>query len=1211
MKTKFALAGVLFAACAAFATETENVRFRIIKAPGAVKVDADSSDWDLTGSIFCCPDVEKFRTSYAVWISAMYDKDNLYFFFRWLDSTPMNNPGLAGSDYPWQGDCMQVRMATSPQSKTVFNGLRHNTDVSKLPMKFAHFEFWRDRNATAAAGATLAFGAQPKGEDVMSKGVKEAFKEIPGGYAQEVSIPWSLVCAGAYRPNAGDRMLLTFEPNYRTNGDQRLTTKELFREGVQPDRVMTFMRADVWGLAEFVDKGGALQPLRLADGRTLPVAMKDGLPAVDWSSLKAVKVKPGFKPIKFKLDEQANVSVVIKNAAGDVVAWPLSNQPLPAGENEILWNGLDACYDTHVGSPVPAGTYTWEGLAHKPLHIELQGWAHAAGPNPYDFAGGGWGGDHGDPCAVACDGNQVYMGWHRAEAGHAVVATDYDGNLLWSHKRGGFGSARALAADRAGHLYVYDAGQGNTVYRLDAAKGTYDNFPGTNRAEFSLDPFKLGLAKRMRFADGRLEFVFEKEVVSVSVSNLKDVKRRAANPLDHAAYVSHQRNEGNAIFAEQYMATGAPDHQIVVVGADGEIRRIGRKGGRRLSGKWDRDGMYNVADIALDDKGFLWVAEADALPRRFSKWNAATGEFVSEFFGATAYGALGGAICPTDPHVMVGQGCEWLLDGKSTRAKCVGYVSRAAGWGCTRFGRGPKGEVYVAIAGWWMTDASKVKIFERLGPGEWKFRAELDHVGKGLKAWADENGDEQQQPNEWRDFSSMDLGSWITGWYMTMNQAMTWFSGRYVIPVTGWTKCGAPVYDLSKAKRMGDDAAKHSGGMGATAGVVSEDGRFAFYNAQYNTKHSYSPCYDIATGKCLFRIPSCYVGVHGGHSAPPAKRGLIRAAYDVIGTAKFPGALGNIFVIGTDKGEWHIVNDRGFYVAGLFEPEPMSVAWPDKFEVGTCLDRTPPGQGSEDFGGSIIRADDGELYAMFGKTAFINAKIAGLKTAKAIPGGKIDVTPADVATAKSFQQQLQSGKLAAFTCDFEPEGGEEAKELFTASAKCAGGRVSFEYDVEDKTPWVNGASDFRNMYAMGDTVDFQLADANGDLRLSVGSLQGKVAAALYKPKSKAEKSPHTFFSGVYRDGVTWELVKEIPVEAKVEKREGGYKVSFSVAEKDLGLAAPLAGRAVKGDFGVTFGDTAGRDTVLRVFKFNKETGIVSDEVEELKLQPQNWGEIAF
>jgi hypothetical protein len=41
----------------AFATETENVRFRVIRAPGAVNVDADSSDWDLSGSIFCCLDV--------------------------------------------------------------------------------------------------------------------------------------------------------------------------------------------------------------------------------------------------------------------------------------------------------------------------------------------------------------------------------------------------------------------------------------------------------------------------------------------------------------------------------------------------------------------------------------------------------------------------------------------------------------------------------------------------------------------------------------------------------------------------------------------------------------------------------------------------------------------------------------------------------------------------------------------------------------------------------------------------------------------------------------------------------------------------------------------------------------------------------------------------------------------------------------------------
>lgn len=1207
-------AAIALAALVVSATETENTDFRIIRAPGAVSIDAETADWDLSGSIFCCPDVEKFRDSYSVWISAMFDADNLYFLFNWLDSTPMNNPGLAGSDYPWQGDCMQVRLATSPQSATAFEGLRHNTDVSKLPIRFAHFEFWRDRNETPAAGATLAFAAQPKGEDVMSKGVREAFREVPGGYVQEVAVPWSLVCDGAYRPKAGDGMLLTFEPNYRTSGDQRLSTKDLFRKGIDPDRAMTFMRCDVWGLAEFADKGDAPQPIRLADGRTIPVTLKDGAPAADWRALKAVRQKPGFKPIRFKLSESGNVSVVVRDASGEVVAWPLSNQPLPAGDHEILWNGLDACYDTHVGEPVAPGAYSWDGIVHKPLHIVMQGWAHGSGPNPYDVAGGGWGGDHGDPCAVACDADRIYIGWERAEAGQAVTAADYDGNRIWGHKRGGFGSARALAADRAGHLYVYDAGQGNTVYRLDAAKGAYDNFPGTQSAEFSLDQFGMGQAKRMRFADGRLEFVFEKEVVSVAVSNLKDVKRRAANPIDHAAHVSHRRNEGNAIFVEQYMATGAPDHQIVVVGADGrESRRIGRKGGRRLSGKWEPDGLFNVADMALDDKGFLWVAEKDSFPRRVSKWNAATGEFVDEFFGATFYGALGGAICPTDPRIMVGQGCEWRLDGKSPRAKCVGCVSRNAGWGCSRFGRGPKGEIYLAVAPWWMNGGDgTVRIFQRLGEGDWRLRASIAHSGKGAKVWSDENGDALEQPGEVRDFADIDLGSWITGWYMTMNQSMTWFSGKYAIPVTGWTKCGAPIYDLAKAIKMSDEAAKHTGGMGATAGVVSEDGRLAIYNAQYNTKHSYSPCYDIKTGKRLFRFPNCYVGVHGGHSAPTARRGLVRAAYDFIGTAKFPEPLGNIFVIGTDKGEWHVISDRGFYVAGLFEPDPMQVKWPGDFGVGAILDRTPPGQGSEDFGGSMIRADDGDLYIMFGKTAFINAKVEGLKTVKSIGGGKIEITQADVATAKDFKARLESGKLTAFTCDFEPEDDGEGDLPFAASAKCSGGRIEFRYDVTDNTPWVNGASDFRNMYAMGDTVDFQLADAKGDLRLSVGQAGGATTvAALYKQNSKGEKAPHTFYSGVYRDGVTWDLVKEIPVNATVTRRDGGYTIEFSIDEKELDLATPLKGRKAKGDLGVTFGDASGKDTVLRVFKFNKATGIVSDEVEELKLQPGNWGELAF
>ena len=39
----------------------------------------------------------------------MYDAENLYLLSRWIDLTPLNNPGLVGSDMGFQGDCLQVR----------------------------------------------------------------------------------------------------------------------------------------------------------------------------------------------------------------------------------------------------------------------------------------------------------------------------------------------------------------------------------------------------------------------------------------------------------------------------------------------------------------------------------------------------------------------------------------------------------------------------------------------------------------------------------------------------------------------------------------------------------------------------------------------------------------------------------------------------------------------------------------------------------------------------------------------------------------------------------------------------------------------------------------------------------------------------------------------------------------------------------------------
>ena len=94
------------------ATETENQVLRILPAPGKVIVDGKVDDWDLSGGIFACGDVERLRDQYGVWFHAMYDSDNVYLLARWLDPTPLNNGESSKGGQGFQGDCLQVRFIT-------------------------------------------------------------------------------------------------------------------------------------------------------------------------------------------------------------------------------------------------------------------------------------------------------------------------------------------------------------------------------------------------------------------------------------------------------------------------------------------------------------------------------------------------------------------------------------------------------------------------------------------------------------------------------------------------------------------------------------------------------------------------------------------------------------------------------------------------------------------------------------------------------------------------------------------------------------------------------------------------------------------------------------------------------------------------------------------------------------------------------------------
>jgi len=81
-------------------------------------------------------------------------------------------------------------------------------------------------------------------------------------------------------------------------------------------------------------------------------------------------------------------------------------------------------------------------------------------------------------------------------------------------------------------------------------------------------------------------------------------------------------------------------------------------------------------------------------------------------------------------------------------------------------------------------------------------------------------------------------------------------------------------------------------------------------------------------------------------------------------------------------------------------------------------------------------------------------------------------------------------------------------------------------------------------------------------------------------------------------------------DAKITVTPGpkGYVVEAAIPLAGLGLK-PEA-QTLRGDFGATYGNPAGR-TRLRVYWNNQTTGLVDDAVFELMMTPNNWGELMF
>ena len=1257
-------------ASASSATETENLGIAVLPAPGAVAIDGKFDDWDLSGGVFVCGDVENNREKLAVWIHAMYDPQYLYILARWIDETPLNNPGSIRGDFPFNGDCLQFRTITG-QGAPEERG--------------QHFSAWRDRDAIDAIkieqGVRFKEGVIA---DAKTQGARQAFRidDDKRGYVQEIALPWSLLTHSGKSLQAGDTMTLTVEPNFTVGAGGRHTIKDIFKPGSNVDRVFTFMSSQCWGPAVLEAKGGiAPRPLRLADARELPVAMVDHRPVVDWSGLGKARQTPGVKSIVFELPRDGYVSMHLRDASGTVVRHLLNAEFRNQGRNEVSWDGLDNPLFKKPGDVLPAGSYTWRGIWHQGIGLRLRGWACNGGNAPWDNGPTtNWGGDHGMPTAAAADGDTVYLGWNGSEAGRALVACDLDGNVKWKHTRGAFGGVLFVAAD-GGTVFAVD-GFDNSIYCLNPETGVYGSWAGTQQSSVRIadlwgektpGPDRAtgfdvlhGKAYLACPAPAQGDFLAVVDVKSGKVLNkwkvpdpgrLKAVSDRrvyvlsggkallALNPLDGTSDtvidgLSNAVSVAVGSDGKLFVGTGAPDQQVKVFSAAGKpLGAIGLPGGRPELGPWTARGMSKIAGIAVDRLGRLWVTEANHHPKRVALWDK-DGKLLREFFGPTHYGASGGAILPDDPNVMVGEGCEWKLDPLTGRAGCTGVFDLAS-HNFAKFCRGGNGRVYLVVA---TEKQGGLKFYERLGEGRYQLRATITRFDKEKTTsfWSDRHGDGQPRDEETEVYPApLTLGGYYY-WSVGIGRDLTLvanMTGYYdpdtkgeglLLRVKEFTACGAPVWDLARPTKLPPTC----------GGVPSADGRWVIN--QNGPQDSKVWCNEVSSGRRWWWYPSQWAGVHGSHLAPPPAVGLLRGVFGCIGTATLPEPLGQVFVFNSNVGEFHVLTAGGFYVTRLFQPDPLKFVFPEKAVPGAVADNLPSGMGGEDFGGSMTQAADGKIYIQSGKTALWNLEVVGLDGVRVLPGsgGSVTLAPADLARARALRdqrlqaatgtQRLRIKRLTPkFTGNLEADfpGGEivRYKKQDDAEARSAAAwddaNLYLGWHVSDKTPWQNGATDAALLYTGGDTVDFQIgadpkADKNradaaaGDLRLSIGNFQGTPTAMLYRKVSEVKRS-RAFSSGVIRNYVM-DFVDSLPqARIAVKLHAGqGYVVEAAVPLASLGLK-PADGLTLRGDFGVTHGDPAGQRTRLRTHWNNQHTGIVDDIVFELQMEPKNWGEMTF
>ena len=812
---------------------TEGTMVAVPTVGGAAPViDGNLDDWDLSASepFWIADQTAELMSADA---SIAYDADALYFSVRVAmpDRVMLNvnNP----TDAFWAGDMLELRLVSDPSFAYPLDPKLAEVKESN---RVVHLSFWKNTQ-TNKDYINLAYGVGfDKGSSVNPPGSSIVVK--PNGeksYVMEARIPWSAMNVPDGKNPFGPNKKMT--ATIAAHWGQENQTPALYR--VNPG-LFAFMQAQTWGLVEF--------------SPTNNIAKRHGTMA---EAIAKNKVQPVGVPITITLEKSAKVSVNIVEADGRVVRELMGGEPHDAGTVTAYWDGRD-----QWGTPMPAGDYKWSAYTSLGLKAEYVGTVGTSGNPPYDMVDGkgGWGADHGEATDVAADESGLYFLWVSAEAGRAVVKTDYAGQVIWRKTPfvgGGFGPHYTMASNGK-HVFATLGRNKTELLHLDAATGQLQTFANGKATVLISSPSSeatagelpetcglaasAGLVYASFYSENKIKVInpvdgtIVREIQCAGPRGLALDSRGdlyAVSETSEAKTVVHfpQANGPAKVIVSQGLiapydiAVDARGHlhvsdrgrsqQIKTFDSDGVLlKTAGKPGGRAWIGKYDTDSFLNPLGLALDNRGGLLLAEG-AIPKVMSRFEVSSGKLLNRWFGSIAYSGLN-IPDPQDPFTQYYPVSEGFARGRVPETGGVGEPS--AYWVMSHLGLDKINNPYDQIAApvVMLGTNGKKYLFSDTGMHD-IFLVDGDKllpVGRvatskeGVDFWSDLNGDHRQQTNEITTLKNI-AGQGVPGLVRTTGSMwmspngdiylVTWANSILKIPASGFADSGAIQWDMSLA----------------------------------------------------------------------------------------------------------------------------------------------------------------------------------------------------------------------------------------------------------------------------------------------------------------------------------------------------------------------------------------------------------------------------